>query len=144
VKTRNKLEDVEIASPCQASWEDMQGDERVRFCGLCRLNVYNLSGMTRNEGEAFLQKCEGRVCVRMFRRADGTVLTEDCPWSFTVLKRKVTVAAAGFVALLSLGLGGLLGWRDGGPRDSADKPLHAKDDPRLHEEKGDMVMGRRR
>ncbi len=35
------LENVRIASPCSASWDDMVGDERVRFCGQCTKNVYN-------------------------------------------------------------------------------------------------------
>ncbi|MCA1596938.1 MAG: hypothetical protein LC772_11015, partial [Chloroflexi bacterium] len=45
----NGLGQVKIASPCSASWEEMKGDERVRFCDHCQLNVYNLSGMGRQE-----------------------------------------------------------------------------------------------
>ena len=41
------LEDVRVASPCNASWDAMKGDDRVRFCGECQKNVYNLSAMTR-------------------------------------------------------------------------------------------------
>jgi hypothetical protein len=57
----------------------MRGDDRVRHCGECRLNVYNLSEMTRQEAEDFLHEATGRVCVRFYRRADGTILTQDCP-----------------------------------------------------------------
>jgi hypothetical protein len=39
------LDEIEIATPCPASWEAMTGDDRSRFCGQCRLNVYNLSAM---------------------------------------------------------------------------------------------------
>ena len=28
----NLLDRVRIASPCSASWSDMAGDDRVRFC----------------------------------------------------------------------------------------------------------------
>jgi hypothetical protein len=77
------LEDLAVASPCSASWADMRplqaGDERVRHCGLCDKNVYNLSGMTRREATAFVADREGSVCIRMYRRTDGTVLTADCP-----------------------------------------------------------------
>ena len=30
-----------IALPCLTSWERMEGDERVRHCAVCNLNVYN-------------------------------------------------------------------------------------------------------
>ena len=48
------LERVSIASPCTARWEDMRGDERRRHCGSCRLQVYNLSGMSRADAEALV------------------------------------------------------------------------------------------
>lgn len=73
------LEGLRIASPCKADWNAMAGDERVRFCGQCQKNVYNLSDMSRDEAEALVQGAEGKLCVRMYRRADGTVLTSDCP-----------------------------------------------------------------
>jgi hypothetical protein len=57
----------------------MEGDDRRRFCAECRLHVYNLSAMTRPEATRFLQEQEGRVCVRLYRRIDGAVLTRDCP-----------------------------------------------------------------
>jgi hypothetical protein len=31
-----------------------------------------------------------RLCARLYRRADGTVLTQDCPWSLRALARKVS------------------------------------------------------
>ena len=42
------LDRVRVASACPESWEGMTGDDRTRFCGRCRMNVYNLSGMTRS------------------------------------------------------------------------------------------------
>src|SRR5262245_16139304 len=72
------LENLRIASPCSQSWEEMSGDERVRFCGACRKNVYDLSSLTREQAEALVLAREGQVCVRFYRRADGTVLTADC------------------------------------------------------------------
>jgi hypothetical protein len=73
------LESLRIATPCSADWDEMAGDDRVRFCGKCEKNVYNLSAMTREAGEALVREKEGRMCVRMYQRADGTVLTADCP-----------------------------------------------------------------
>lgn len=73
------LERIYIAAPCNASWNSMQGDDRVRFCTGCSKSVYNLSSMTRLEAEAFLKENGIKVCLKFYRRADGTILTENCP-----------------------------------------------------------------
>lgn len=96
----NPLNNLKIASPCSADWDEMQGDARKRFCGECKLNVYNLSGMTRNEAEDLLQNSEGRLCVRFFQRPDGTVLTNDCPVGWARIKQRVSKTAAAFASLV--------------------------------------------
>jgi hypothetical protein len=73
------LEDLRIATPCRADWDEMSGDDRVRFCGRCEKNVYNVSALSRAEAEALVREREGRVCLRLYRRSDGTVITSDCP-----------------------------------------------------------------
>ncbi len=74
------LDNVRVASPCTQDWTSMPGDERVRHCGRCDQNVYNLSEMTREEAEALLVAKEGRLCLKYFRRKqDGTIITKDCP-----------------------------------------------------------------
>lgn len=75
----NVLEDVRIASPCGAAWDQMRGTEQVRFCAECGKHVYNLSAMSRGEAETLIRAKEGRVCARLYRRRDGTVLTDNCP-----------------------------------------------------------------
>src|SRR5262249_6807110 len=77
-KTVN-LDSVYVAAPCPARWEQMAGDDRVRHCAECKLSVYNLSEMTKLEAERLIASREGRLCVRFFRRADGTILTKNCP-----------------------------------------------------------------
>jgi hypothetical protein len=73
------LNNLKIAAPCKAEWADMRGDDRVRFCDSCSKNVYNLSDLTAGEAEALIQEAEGHLCMRLYRRRDGTVLTADCP-----------------------------------------------------------------
>jgi hypothetical protein len=98
------LERVRIASPCAADWEQMVGDERVRFCSQCNLKVYNLSAMTRREAEDLIATREGRLCARLYRRADGTVLTRDCPLGLRAVIRKVSrVAGVALSAMMSVG-----------------------------------------
>ena len=78
-RTLPMLESIRIATPCSARWEEMKGDDRSRHCSHCDKHVFNLSAMTREEAELTMLEKTGEVCVRLFRRADGTVLTEDCP-----------------------------------------------------------------
>ena len=93
------LASTKIASPCNANWEDMAGDDKMRFCSQCKHHVHNLSAMTRDEAEEWIQSTSGsqeRQCIRLFRRSDGTVLTADCPvgirrWRLALLR---SVAAA--------------------------------------------------
>jgi len=89
----NPLDNIRIASPCNADWDQMMGNERARFCGQCNLNVYNLSSMTREEAELLIGRTEGRLCVRYFRRADGSVMTQDCPVGLRAIRRRMSRVA---------------------------------------------------
>jgi hypothetical protein len=96
------LDNLKIASPCSASWNEMYGTDRKRFCGDCKLNVYNLSRMTRDAAERLLISSEGRLCVRFYRRPDGTVLTKDCPVGWAKVRQRLSLyATAAFSLLLS-------------------------------------------
>src|SRR5437773_4587997 len=80
MKTNEELlAKVRIASPCNARWEDMDGDERSRFCRHCTKHVYNFSEMTAQAVADLIRQREGPLCGRYFQRADGTMLTADCP-----------------------------------------------------------------
>jgi hypothetical protein len=96
------LDNIRIASPCSESWEGMEGDERVRFCGGCSKFVYNLSSMTEREAQDLIAGNEGRLCVRLYRRKDGTVLTSDC--EVGVRRKRVTKIAAAALAFGGAGL----------------------------------------
>jgi hypothetical protein len=100
-KFTNPLDNIRVAKPCSADWNEMFGNERKRFCGDCKLNVYNLSDMTRSQAENFLLESEGRVCVRFFRREDGTMLTKDCPVGLAALKRRVSRAMTAVFSIIA-------------------------------------------
>jgi hypothetical protein len=103
------LRRARIASPCTASWEGMEGDERVRFCRQCNLHVYNVASLTSAEAGSLISRTEGRLCARLYRRPDGTVLTSDCPKGLAAARRRVARAAgAALAAVLSL-CGGVFG-----------------------------------
>ena len=96
------LDNIRIATPCSASWDRMLGDDRMRHCGDCNKNVYNLSGMTRDEAEALIAAKNGDLCARYFQRADGTIITSDCVVGVS-RRRKRRLIAAGAAALLAGG-----------------------------------------
>jgi hypothetical protein len=78
----------------------MRGDERVRFCDECKLNVYNISELTRAQAKTLIAKHEGRLCVRYYQRTDGTVITQDCQGGVRRAMqrtRRLVTAAAGAV-----------------------------------------------
>lgn len=89
---------VHVASPCTARWDEMQGDARVRHCGACEKDVYDLSEMTMSEAETLLSREGPMACVRLHRRADGTVITSDCAVGVKKKRRRRWLAAGAAVA----------------------------------------------
>jgi hypothetical protein len=86
----------------------MIGNDLARFCGQCNLNVYNLSGMTKAEAESFVTSGEGRLCVRFYRRKDGSILTDNCPVGLRKIRRRLSYikkAIASTVISFLAGLG---------------------------------------
>jgi hypothetical protein len=102
----NKLR---VAAPCSAPWDAMTGDEKSRHCEMCSLNVYNFSEMTETEVKNLIEKTEGRICARLYKRADGTVLTKNCPVGIRAFYRRTTqragAALTAILALFSFGYG---------------------------------------
>lgn len=98
-KHSSLISGIQVAAPCPASWETMEGSEKVRFCGECKLHVYNLSAMTTSEAEKLVIEKEGKLCARFYRRKDGTVITENCPVGLRWLRKQIKMAQA-FAALI--------------------------------------------
>jgi hypothetical protein len=71
----------------------MFGNERVRFCAQCKLNVYNLSEMTKAEAEVLIARAEDRLCIRYYRRRDGSIMTQNCPVGLRAIKRRLSRVA---------------------------------------------------
>jgi len=81
----------------------MPGTDQARHCGNCDKNIYNLSAMTQRQAEALLRETEGRICARPNRRADGTILTENCPAGLRAIGRRISrVAGAAMSAVATL------------------------------------------
>lgn len=105
---KSPLDKVRIAAPCSADWDNMFGNERVRFCEQCQLNVYNLSEMSKAEAERLIGQTEGRLCVRFYRRQDGSIITQNCPVGLRAIKRRlsrIATAVATSVLTFIAGIG---------------------------------------
>ena len=92
------LDDTRIASPCKTDWRAMAGGDTVRFCGECQLNVYNISNMTAEQAATLIERADGRLCVRLYKRADGTVITRDCPVGLRAAMRRLRRRAGAVLA----------------------------------------------
>lgn len=101
------LDNLRVAAPCSADWNSMTGDDRKRFCSSCNQNVYNVSSMTPPEAEAFLASKFGqKLCVRYFKRRDGTLINRNCPIGLRQLRRqgqKVLQIVSSLIGLLVSG-----------------------------------------
>ncbi len=101
---RFNLDVIEVAIPCTVPWESMRGYNRVRHCDRCKQHVYQLSEMSREEADELIKQKEGKLCVRFFRRPDGTVVTRDCKairWSRAVWRAGAFVAFGALAVVMS-------------------------------------------
>ena len=60
------IEKIEIKSPCNEHWNEMIGNEQIRFCSHCAKNVNNISEMTRKEAARLVRRHNGQLCVRYY------------------------------------------------------------------------------
>ncbi|MBP6744192.1 hypothetical protein KA344_03120 [bacterium] len=97
------MKNIMIASPCTVDWNTMDGDDRVRVCGACKHNVYDTSKLTTKE-ILDLMAADSKACLKIYRRADGTLLTEDCPFGLRTLRRGARTASKIAASLWALAL----------------------------------------
>lgn len=59
------LDQVRLAYACPLAWEKLVGGDRERYCAQCDKHVTNLTAMTRNEAQRFLDEADVGVCIRV-------------------------------------------------------------------------------
>ncbi|MFY9224005.1 MAG: energy transducer TonB [Blastocatellia bacterium] len=147
-----RLENISVSAPCKADWNKMLGDDQVRFCQECKLNVYNLSGMSGEQAEDVVRAKEGNLCVRFYRRSDGTVLTQNCPVGIKAIKQKVARTATAIISATIAFFTGLGGWYNLQPNLELESPSSEQlfigtpspmpiEDKQANEPQGEMLMG---
>ena len=93
-----------VAKPCPVGWDTMRGNDRERICDMCERSVYNIAAMTPAEVKKLAARASSeRICVKLYRRADDTVMTRDCPVGLRAYRKRVA-KFAGTALSLVLGL----------------------------------------
>jgi hypothetical protein len=101
----------------------MTGDDRVRHCGACKKDVFDISALTRDEAEALIRENHGDLCGRYYQRSDGTIILADCTIG-TSRKRKRFVIAAGVVTVFAIG--GVARYLDHRKQAALEHDLHTQ------------------
>ena len=75
MKKSGFIDSVRVGSPCSEDWNEMTGNDQVRFCSHCSKNVNNLSTMTRKGARKLVLASGGKLCIRYVRnpRTGGPV-----------------------------------------------------------------------
>ena len=100
------VEVLNVASPCDAPWEEMHGTARQRICDGCSRSVFNVRTMTAQQVERELAR-SNHVCMRIERRVDGSVIYDEWGRFGRLL---------GSLAGMAMGLGAIFG--AAAPRDA--------------------------
>lgn len=99
---KNFLNNITIPEPCRADWNSMVGNEQVRFCEHCSLDVHNLSAMTRSQAQRLVARSKGRLCVQYHSDSFGRPQTLSGQKLHRIHRRVSQIAAGAFTATLSI------------------------------------------
>jgi hypothetical protein len=94
------LDSIDVKTPCSESWDEMTGNEQVRFCSHCAKDVHKLTEMTRKQARKLVAKSEGGICVQYRRRPDGRI--DTLKRQFHQITRNTGIAASVLGASLSI------------------------------------------
>ncbi|MBI4748612.1 MAG: carboxypeptidase regulatory-like domain-containing protein [Acidobacteria bacterium] len=96
----NILSQIQVKSPCTEDWNEMVGNDEVRFCSHCSKHVHNLSAMTRREAEELVLRSSGNLCIRYIRRPEDQQIVTLPDWmDRPALRGLVLPVAAGVMAV---------------------------------------------
>jgi hypothetical protein len=100
---KRRIDQLQVISPCSSEWDRMSGDDKKRFCAECDKFVYDFSRMTTRQVEAIVSIHRGRMCARITRRPNGSLLTLETPPVHPVVARRAPpVVNATLAAILSV------------------------------------------
>jgi hypothetical protein len=104
---KDKLQRLQVASPCPSSWEAMQGDGRRRHCLDCDKPVYDFAQLSPREITGVIEASQGQLCARLTRDDWGRLLTLEPPVTAAPLpSRRMSPPLATAVVTAVLGFSG--------------------------------------
>ncbi|MGI8786132.1 MAG: ankyrin repeat domain-containing protein [Pyrinomonadaceae bacterium] len=91
----------EITSPCSQDWDAMKGNDKVRFCEHCALEVNNLSAARRKDALRLMRQSKGGICVRYVKNPSNNqpVFADRL---YQIARRAPRLAVGAMTAALSL------------------------------------------
>lgn len=95
------IDSIDVKSPCSEEWNDMQGNNEVRFCSHCSKHVNNLSEMTRKQAVRLVRRSDGNLCIRYLKHS----VTQKPIFAgqlFQITRRAPRIAASVMSATISL------------------------------------------
>lgn len=90
-----------VKSPCSQAWDEMKGNDKVRFCEHCALEVNNISTMRRKDAVRMVRESDGRICIRYVKnpQTNAPVFADKL---YQISRRAPILAAGVMTAALSL------------------------------------------
>src|SRR4051794_32521975 len=61
---KSVLDAMRVSRPCSEDWDQMTGNDRVRFCSHCAKDVNNISEMTPKQAVRLARASGGNICIR--------------------------------------------------------------------------------
>ena len=95
------IDSIRVTDPCTENWDEMSGNDRVRFCSHCSKNVNDISKLTRKQVIQLVRESEGRLCVRYIQhpKTHAPVFADRL---YQISRRAPLMAAGVMTASLSL------------------------------------------
>ncbi len=118
------LDRVQVKSPCTEDWNEMVGNDEVRFCSHCSQHVHNLSAMTRREAEELVLKSNGNLCIRYLRRPEDQQIVTLPDWMDRPALRRIALPIAAGVMAVALNTAPSMAQKGG-----SSKPVIKAQDP---------------
>ncbi len=103
---KDKLQRLQVTSPCSSSWEAMHGDGRRRRCLECDKPVYDFAQLTPREIAGVIEASQGGLCARLTRDDWGRLVTLQPPITADPLASRRASPLVTAVVTAALGLSG--------------------------------------
>ena len=95
------IDSIRVNDPCNENWDEMTGNDRVRFCSHCSKNVNDISKLTRKHALRLVRESNGQLCVRYVQhpKTKAPIFADRL---YQISRRAPLMAAGVMTASLSL------------------------------------------